>query len=515
MKDPKFNLLSADRKMNDRIFFFICIVLGTLVRLYYGYSSQIWNSAHDQIAWTYSLRDAQSEGWLFRLLIHYPYEGGTLPISILTLSVCFFQNLIPALSLSALILDLGIRYLQIIITKKVFDANTARWFALWHILAIPLMLPWGTAFFGLHAINNIFPFIFLTLCSSRYSFSNRPILSGAIFAGMIVFSYHNIILLVAYLFLALASKITFDKKQWLKFFLSLIVVLLLHVLVRLKINHGFNIEDFALISVRGESWMQTTLSVRFNNVFQFWTNSFPDALILNPGWPVLQKIGFWYMALTLLLMFFVLLRNKRLKNPNILAITVVLLLFSIFYAFSIFFTVNPKTPTFYGFRHLTYIVPIFVVLVMDLFSNISRIGKYFCYSFIFVCGLDSITFINHLERIPEPEHKVAGWILSRKYGDEPERLLNIAEDAKVERKTELLYGYAWGLTAHLMRTSHAKDTLQINRLCKSINAFHLRNRTVMLKGIRYAFSSGVTPKLDSTLLPLIESRLDSSAYLYK
>src|SRR5262245_50122720 len=96
---------------------FIIVLLGTILRLIYGWYARPWCIAHDQIAWTLSLEELLHGGtWSIKQLIHYPHEGGTLPISLLYLCLSPLAKFVPLLSIIALLLDAAARFIQVRIT---------------------------------------------------------------------------------------------------------------------------------------------------------------------------------------------------------------------------------------------------------------------------------------------------------------------------------------------------------------------------------------------------------------
>jgi MFS family permease len=491
----------------------ICLLAGTLVRLYFGISSQIWNASHDQVVWTYSLADAKAEGVHFRHLIQYPYEGGSVLISIFTILLWSVQKIIPALSLTALLIDLTIRWFQIYVLSKVVSKQTAIWFAVWSVFAVPLMLPSSAAMFGLHSVNAIFPFVYLLISAPTFKMRFSAFTLALIFAGMIIFSYQNSLLLFAFILSGFLGWHHFTVKQWLQFFCVLLLVLVLHFWIRTHIDHGFSISPFDLFSLETITNTNFSVSEGLIHFFLFWISVLPDALSLDSAWPLLKGMSYWLFLSLIVIAAGLFIQEKKNKTSAIAQTVLVGVLFAGIYSFTKFYTEGSPTPSFYLYRHLSYIVPLLIAALFSLLTNQQRLTNYLALTFIFLCSITSILYIQNYKKQTEPAHKVAGWILSRKYGNEPKRLLHMARSAKQEKAVELYYGYGWGITANLLEFSHPNDTAQINHLQSTFVAFELPQRALMMEGLHFAFAHGVTPVLDPALLPLLESKLDSSAYL--
>ncbi len=100
---------------------YVALLMGTIVRLAYGIYAQNWMSAPDQIAWQLSIDEAVANGAIsYRSLIHYPHEGGSIFISLIAICLKPFENLMPPLSLAALLIELFGRYIQIKFTQRLF-----------------------------------------------------------------------------------------------------------------------------------------------------------------------------------------------------------------------------------------------------------------------------------------------------------------------------------------------------------------------------------------------------------
>ncbi|HQQ93355.1 MAG TPA: hypothetical protein PLQ93_02275 [Bacteroidia bacterium] len=484
-------------------------ISGTLFRLVFAWQSHIWNMAHDQIVWSLSLQDMVSNSdFDYKHLIHYPYEGGTVPISLLALLFIPFLSFVKSLSAAALVCDTLIRYLQIRIAERIFGATTAFWFACWTILAVPEMLPWGTSFFGLHYVNSIVLFLFLYACVRQESKLTRPV-RLALVAGLgIVFSYHNIILLPAYLIWLLMQESTLRQKarDYMLFLLTMLPILALHGLVRVFADPGFHLEELALISPRDESWRES-FQHGFVNFVSAWYQALPASFLVSAGNLMSSSAQRWLVFAFLVAALAVLFLNRD-KNPGTLLAGLIILFFMASYAFSIFFTDRIDVKTFYLYRHFSYVIPLIVLLALHVYKNIPGIHAFMRGGFILFCGFFSVLYTLQFNRIPEPEYKIAGWILARKYGDDVSMLNRIRSVAPEKHHNELSYGYGWGMAAHLLRDKTEQDTTAVTTLCRLYRQFPEAQKPLVEEGIRFAFLDWVTPTLEPQLLNKFEACKD-------
>src|SRR5690606_32878207 len=128
----------------------------------------------------------------YEYLIHYPHEGGTILISLLSQFVNLFTSF-SSLTVVAFLLDFVVRFIQITVVKKVFNSQTALLFGVWTIFATPALIPWGTVNFGLHYLSSVFPFILLLLLYRKKN-TLKYYLGCGLFLGLACwFSYSNVV----------------------------------------------------------------------------------------------------------------------------------------------------------------------------------------------------------------------------------------------------------------------------------------------------------------------------------
>lgn len=260
------------------------VLSGTLLRLIFGIFSKDWMAAPDQLAWGLSLDEMMQSGtFSYKQLIHYPHEGGSLIVSIVAICLRPFNFILPSLSLSALLIDTISRWIQIKLVQKMFGTVTMSWFALWTVLAVPLLLPWATVNFGLHSLSAFLPFIFIYFATVHISKMPGGFWCGLVAGLSVSFSYDNLIFIPTFLIWKLFdSGKLLDKFRTMGMFLSIALIAMIpHMMVRFFADNGFQLEQLSSTSIRGVAW-GTVLSLQsLQNLVYVLQNHLPASFFLS------------------------------------------------------------------------------------------------------------------------------------------------------------------------------------------------------------------------------------------
>ncbi len=481
--------------------------MGSLVRLIFGLVFEPWTQSPDQMAWELVL---QQNVFSYDHLIHYPHEGGTILISLLSQFIRLFTNL-NSLSIAAFILDFSLRFIQIKIVNSVFNLRLAIWFGIWTIFATPSLLPWGTLNFGLHSIASVFPFIFLNLLFQK-NFSIKHHFFCGLFLGLTFwFSYSNIILIPIYFIYRLITKTPI--KLWLYSVLSLSLVLAVHFLVRANFDAGFHLNKIEMGSIRGENFSIADLPLfeRFCEIPTVLANSFLALPKSNAYMKVFQILFYSLLSLSAF-GFFYGLRKKKFE-PSLSIIFPIILLFLILYLFSPFYY-SKDQGNHVAFRHLTYILPLVALFCIAGFSALK-------YNQVFILMFLSLGFIRSgqlflQEKLPKNEmmETATGWVLATKFGHAPNILMHIVA-MHPEKQKILLKGIGWGMsTAIFQNLKQPFNTSIVNAKVKQLQQllleFPIDSQSDLLEGIEYSFSDQVTPQLDGQLFVLLKQNSEQT-----
>jgi hypothetical protein len=484
------------------------VLAGTSIRLAYGLYYQVWNLGHDQNAWAMSLgllRDHSN--WSYRQLIHYPFEGGTVLLSLL--SFLFPRSCcgMPALSMSMLLADSIVRFFQILIAQRLFGQRAAAWFGAWTVFGLPMFLPMGSTYFGLHSISSVFPFVFL-YAFFRSNLPSRAYACAIVIALSLMFSYNNVVLIPVYFFAVIREKSGWRKTAAgiISFIIVLMLMLLPHLFVRLFVDHGFGLQPAEILVSRKQAWGDMTLGQGLINLVIFYSQTLPGSFFLASAdllRPWLQcTLALFFIASGVFLAI-----TRKPVLPAALLAAVLIFTFSFFYCFSIFFVDRFDHTSFHYYRHLSYIIPLLILLLFHGFGSIAKRGIALCVSWLAICTLVSIHYAFTSEVSGPPSYRVIGWIQAGKYGNEPQTLSNLYNTAPENQKNELAFGYGWGLTACILRNKPATDTVQINRLLKTLSRFPPHLSGMMKNGVFFAFNPGITPVLDTAFRNTLRDKL--------
>lgn len=482
------------------------VLSGTMVRLLYGLYTKAWLGSPDQLAWGLSLDDAvQNHHFTYKQLMHYPHEGADLFISLLSFCLRPFSNIMPPLSLAALLLDTCFRFIQIRIAQRVFGNRTAGFYAAWSVFSVPLLIPWATVNFGLHSLASFWPFVMLYIAVCYRGRYPVHIVYAAVCCLSVLFSYDNIILLPAGLILIIWKEATFRQKlkAGLQYAATAFIFLLPAIFLRYYTNAGFPYSS-ENGSLRGEQW-DTLLSITHARQFMtVWHQALPASFMLsslNFISSYLQRDIVFGFLVCALFIFGLKFRSQHIALKFCMA---VIILYMLAYAFSPFYTDDIRSKSYVAYRHMAYIIPVVVLALLYLLLQLRRTGVFLCIFWICLCSLATIFYCNNAKPAT-PAYRAAGWVLAQKYGDDRDKLMEISLLVSDNNHNEVIAGYGWGLTAALLNNKTAADTLEISSLISILSDFPEEDRYELMEGVRYAFEEKITPVLDKNILPLLNT----------
>lgn len=470
-------------------------VLGSIVRLIYGIIYEPWESSPDHLAWELVIEQGHFD---YSHLIHYPHEGGTILISILSHIVELFTSF-SSLTIVAFLCDFVVRFIQLKVVQRIVSSEVAILFGLWTIFSSPIILPWGTANFGLHSISSVFPFLIAYMLFT-YNSSIKYQLYGGAFLGLACwFSYSNIILVPLFFLFLVITQVRMRK--WAYTLLGFSAIALLHVLVRMQTDAGFHFSDFGLFSIRGETFSlaEIDMAERVQDVPKVIANSL-TALPHTEDYSSFFKLTVPILLIVAIVGLSISAWKKRTSWKFLFLIAVILSYFAS-YLFSPFF--YPKESGYFVmYRHLTYIAPLLVLLIIMGFSTFRY--RMIALSFIALFALQSSQVFT-AEKTPKNEMitKASGWVLATKFGHSPEDLIEIVK-ANPDKRALLIEGIGWGTCTSLLQNHSDPNKQEVKAYIRELNAlmesYPESYQPLLHSGIELAFSDGITPRLHRDFL---------------
>lgn len=480
---------------------------GTLIRFLFGYLLKPWLEAPDQLAWGLSIDEMIASGNInYTQLMHNAFESGSWMPGLLSIPFRSLADIIPALSWSAVLIDFLSRTIQIKIVQNLFGNKSAIWFGWWTIFSIPLILPWSTVNCGLHSLSAFFPFLFLFIITKIHGKKLAPIYLG-LFCGLSMsFSFDNLVLApVAMIVILWSEKTTMNKIAALfSFLLIFFIAFLPFLLARKFLNTGFQLESESVISLRGVEFGNPFTVKHFGKSIAVWITTLPLSLLM-PGLSLLFTaiLGVILIALIAfgLKSFY---KEKGLSSVIKICSAGLVVTFFLFYAFSPFYSNYLPARSYVSYRHLTYIIPFLIAIVIYGFSISEKRGHFFFTSWMILCISGTLLFSLKQPIITEPLYKPAGWILAKKFGHDVDQMIRINSMAEEKYRKDILFGYGWGLSATLFEKSG--DSSAINKLINLVEKFPEENIDQVKTGVRFSFDSSVTPVLDKNVLFDLEKK---------
>ncbi|NOQ71615.1 MAG: hypothetical protein GQ574_06425 [Crocinitomix sp.] len=479
------------------------VFLGCIVRFIYGIIYQPWTVAPDHIAMEILVENG---GWSYAHLIHYPHEGGTIITSILGRFVALFTSF-NSLVVVAFILDLLSRFFQLIIVRKITNPTIFWAFGIWTIFAVPIMIPWATVNFGLHAISDIFPFLLLYMVYLKRDDKKHLILMGVFIGLSVWFSYNNVILLLPFFILPLVRKGLW--KNWMLGCASFIGVMLLHYLVRMNFDYGFELTKLDLGSIRGADF-QWSDPETYHRLYKVWTNPLAESAVVIQNTPyVLFAFKYIWLGFVCLGILGFLFRKKIVENASHFLIEILMVVsFVMLYAISPFYYDNDNFGNQVNYRHFSYIMPLiaFITIWGLSFLPFKRIFTTIFLGFSIYLGIIVFT----IEPSNGNADMAAGWVLSKKFGAHPQELQTLIVHSSYDQ-SELIKGVGWGVTSVFFGQVSSSDTALVNERVTELkhwkDDFLIDHEMEFNEGVEFAFDPYITPALDPALLAIIKARI--------
>lgn len=485
---------------------FLFVLAGTLVRFVFGWSRELWNCAPDQLAWGISLDDLMTNGPVaYKQLIHYPHEGGTLLMSLLSLLFRPLGSIMPPLSWASLLVDAIARYVQIRIAFRLFGDRTALWFAVWTVLAAPVMLPWATMDCGLHALISFAPFLLVKLVAEDRI---APWKSGLVCGLCAAFSYEVWTFVPAFVLWTWLRPGAVSAKARASFLFAVasVVAFLPHLCARAFLDNGFGLERMGALSVRGLEKDQFALLELPGKIWDVGQADLPASFLLDridAWWPRLVSLFFLAMIIVGVIGAFA--RKEQGKGVRgLMALAV--LMFVLAVACGPFFEHRPDGHGHLYHRYFPFIAPLLVLLMIEGFGALGRATIPLRAIWIGVCVIGAIDYMTHTDTC-EPNVRATGWVLSRKYGDHPDELTRMLNVVPAERRDDLTYGFGWGSAASLFDRKSEADTASVAEFERLWSQYPKEMKPLLAEGVRQAFAPGITPVLNDSLEVMVMHRI--------
>ena len=480
-------------------------ILGLATRLIFALLFHPWNLAPDQLAWEILLQ----EGTLsYAQLIHYPHEGGSIVVSLLSKVVLLFKSS-NSLVISALLIDFFSRLIQLGIVHRFFSKRVFYFFGAWQIIALPFILPWSSVNYGLHSLISFFPFLLLWFFH-QYKDKSAYFYWFGLFLGIAFwFHYSNIcLILTAFAFFFLKKT---SLKQWLISISTLSIVLLFHFFIRFSFDAGFHLTDYTLSSIRGTSieWGEIETYKRLIKVYYQPIADLPIAGLEKYDHFLFSKY-LWFLLLAFGILGYLKNLIQQEQTRSIHFSFFIIPIFLVLYALSPFyFDSSSRNPSNYiAYRHLTYVTPFLFLLIIFGLNQISK--KIYSHSLLLGICIVAATF----KFLEKPKDFIAteatGWVLAYKMGHNPSVLSNAIEKSKLD-KSQLYKGVGWGVSSAIMPLDSSIqmkdfDSQVIFQLYSIFNQLPKENSCDLMEGVFFAFSDYVTPQLEELVFPKVLAR---------
>jgi hypothetical protein len=202
------------------------------------------------------------------------------------------------------------------------------------------------------------------------------------------------------------------------------------------------------------------------------------------------------------------LRNRAADKYLKIASMSIVVLFVMVYAFSPFYGKSYHETGYVYYRHWCYILPVLVLIMINGFVHTGKLKWYMAGAWLIICGIASLQYIGSAKKNDEPLYRPAGWILARKYRNDPGKLFRIHAMVDTSYGRELLVGFGWGLSAAICRNEAGHAAVE--KLVIIIRSSPVNDQPAMIEGVYYSFSKGITPVLDQRLLAELKFRFSEN-----
>lgn len=462
----------------------IFLIAGTLVRVAYALLFRPWWQAADHLAWDIVLKSVgQLDGLGYWQLIHYPQEGGSLPISLLTLLFGRIPG-VAALPASALVIDTLSRWVQLKIVAERFDRRMLLLFGAWTVAGLPILVTWSSVNCGLHSLASFFPFLMLWLVTAPRTGPGQGWRDGALCGLFIWFTYDCVLLLPLYAIAVFRRPQAFGQAA--RFVIALFVVLGLHLAVRSCFDAGFHLPEWGPASVRGLDFRRP-LGAMACDLATVWVQALPGSSLLPGLFGVEVRQVRWFWAL------FVLAgaigcwwtgRTDPACRRSLYACVLVVVAFAVGYAISPLAVHQVDHPSYMFYRHWAFILPMIALMTIAGLVG-SRAGRIAAWCFV---GLGSLGVMAMFRDPPSREAKLldTGFVLALKFGHDPARLEAVIGNVP-DQAHELWIGAGWG-TAEELLVFNDPTTEDTEHLISLVNSYTATPRVLVIQGVDLAFT---------------------------
>ncbi|MBL7951229.1 MAG: hypothetical protein JNM62_05870 [Flavobacteriales bacterium] len=414
------------------------------------------------------------------------------------------EGIVPPLSWAALLVDTFSRAVQFLAARKLFGDRTAFWFALWSICSAPLMLPWATVDFGLHALMSFAPFMLIS--AAQRSEGSRFVL-GMLCGGLASLAYDVWVFAPAFMAWEIAKNATWrvGLRRILLFVAGASLAFLPHLLLRAFVDHGFGLEQLSVLSVRGLEKGDIDPLALPQKAWAVISGALPGSFTLErmDQWN-------WRLAASVVLLFMLLgsagalrLQDERSRARGLVILTLFMFLLAVI--IGPFFEPRADGHGYLYYRYFPFIAPLFALLLLDGFAHYRPLAFVLRTGWVLGCTALAAIYMWGMQPYRTTNDEATGWVLGRKYGDDPTLLFRIIGRAEADQRSALVYGAGWGLTAALFDRREPSDERALLRFEELWAQVPSTEKPMMRKGVLRAFDAGITPVLDPAFSPLLSS----------
>lgn len=479
---------------------------GALVRWAFGLAEMPWVDSPDQLAWGLLLEEARDGPLRVDQLVHYPHEGASALVGLLAWLLPSRVVGLPALSAATLIVDTVGRVVQIAVVHRVFGSTVGTWFGWWTVVAVPGLLPWATASFGLHGLAAFWPFVLMALAARREGM--QPVATGLVLGLAVAWALDSLVVLAAAVtFVFTAAPQGRRLRATVPVVLAAVAVLVPWWLLWTQLDVGFQLEKLGPLSVRGTSPSVVDL---------LWAplRLLAVPIVVIPGATWLPTVGGPLGTYALRLAWTVacgmgagLVLSRR-AAPAAMVGVLALLWFFMAYAASPFYAASPLSGDYVAYRHLAFVLPLLVALAWRGVADAARWRRGFAVTLLGFGVLGALGQVVQSQDEPAvPPMRAAGWVLGRKLGHDVPRLSRLAASMSDDDRAELERGFAWGLTATVLGRGSVRGEESLLELEELFKKFPASVRPGLVRGVADAFDPRATPRLEPALHDALRARL--------
>ena len=462
----------------------VFLVAGTVVRVAYAALFRPWWQAADHLAWDIVLKSVGHFGGLgYWQLIHYPQEGGSIPVSLLTLLIGRIPG-VAALPASALVMDALSRWMQLKVVAERFDRRVLLLFGAWTVAGLPILVTWSSVNCGLHSVASLFPVLMLWLVTAPPAGPGQGWKDGALCGLFIWFTYDCVLLLPLYAIALFRQPRAFGRAA--RFIVALFSVLGMHLAVRSLFDAGFHLPEWGPASVRGLDF-QRPLGMMLKDIGTVWVQALPGSSLLPGLFGVEVRQVRWFWALFVLagaLGCWWMGRTDPAHRRSLYACVLAVVAFAVGYAISPLAVHQVDHPSYMYYRHWAFILPMIALTTIAglVGSRLGRIAAW-CFVALSVSGVMAM-----FQDPPSREVKLldTGFVLALKLGHDPARLEKVIGNVP-ELAHDLWIGVGWG-TAEELLVFNDPTPEDVEYLVSLVNTYVPPQRALVIQGAELAFS---------------------------